>query len=169
VLIGLDAAGRPACGPCSGVDLDYLCPTCGEAGRIYEAERCFRCTLKNRLASILADPAGDVPQQLRPLVDAMLSAERPRSVLVWLGKSPSAILLTRLAAPGQPITHQLLDTMPADPALNYLRQLLVHTGVLPARIEHLDRLTTWLGQELADRPSRMSAWYGRSRPGIDCT
>jgi hypothetical protein len=42
--------------------------------------------------------------------------------------------------------------MPGDPALNYLRQLLVHTGVLPTRVEHLDRLTPWLEHELAGRP-----------------
>ena len=83
----------------------------------------------------------------------MLSAEKPRSVLVWLGKSPSAKLLTRLAGLGQPITHELLDTEPADQALNYLRQLLVHPGVLATRIEHLDRLAPWLDQELTDRPA----------------
>jgi hypothetical protein len=153
VLIGLDTAGRPACGPCSGVDLDYRCPTCGDPGRTYEAGRCYRCVLDSRLTSLLAGPDGAVPHQLRPLSAALLSTEKPRSVVVWRGKSRAAQLLRNLAGLGQPLTHELLDTMPADQGLNYLRQLLVHTGVLPTRIEQLDRLTPWLDQELADRPA----------------
>jgi hypothetical protein len=43
---------------------------------------CSRLGQTRRITGILADPAGDVPQQLRPLVSAMLSAEKPRSVLV---------------------------------------------------------------------------------------
>jgi hypothetical protein len=109
--------------------------------------------LERRLTGILAGPDGAVPQQLRPLVEALPSAEKPRSVVVWLGKSRAAQLLTDLAGLGQPLTHELLDTVHADQALNYLRQLLVHTAVLPTRIEHLDRLAPWLDQELADRPA----------------
>jgi hypothetical protein len=153
VLIGMDTAGRPACGPCSGVELDYRCTICGEPGGVYEAGGCYRCVLERRLTGILAGPDGAVPQQLRPLVEALPSAEKPRSVVVWLGKSRAAQLLTDLAGLGQPLTHELLDTVHADQALNYLRQLLVHTAVLPTRIEHLDRLAPWLDQELADRPA----------------
>jgi len=56
---------------------------------------------------------GRVAPQLRPLVDALTQADRPRSILGWLQKSPGARLLAQLAAEGTPITHDLLDQQPA--------------------------------------------------------
>jgi hypothetical protein len=166
VLIGIDRAGRGICGPCAGWDLDYLCPTCGEAGRIYEKQRCFRCTVEARLRDMLADQTGEIPQQLHPLVTAMLAADQPRSVLVWLGKSPAAQLLRDLGTRDQPLSHRLLDELPPDQHVDYLRNLLVHTEILPVRIEQIERLTPWLERHLATVPATharlihpFATWY----------
>ncbi len=133
VLIGADPAGQPICGPCAGVDVDYLCSACGQAGRVYAAGRCFRCVVGDRLRDMLGSSTGEVPEQLEPLATALGSTDRPRSVLVWLGRSRAARLLTHLTATGEPISHELLDTLPADNDVHYVRHILVRTGVLPQR------------------------------------
>ena len=71
----------------------------------------------------------------------------------WLGTSRSARLLGRLARTGDPITHDLLDDLPQDQALHYVREVLVSSGVLPARNEHLERLAPWLEHLLHDKPA----------------
>jgi hypothetical protein len=102
---------------------------------------------------MLGAATGQIPAQLQPLTDALLAAEKPRSVLVWLRRSSAAQLLARLAALSQPITHDLLDCLPVNQDVHYVREILVHTGILPARLEYLDRLLPWLEQTLADRPA----------------
>src|SRR5207248_411990 len=45
-----------------------------------------------------------------------------------------------------------LDRLPQTRELHYLRGLMVATGVLPDREEHLDRLPAWLEQRLEHAP-----------------
>jgi hypothetical protein len=151
-LIALDDAGNEVCGPCAGVAVDYACRNCGHSGRLYANGRCTDCVLGERLRDLLAGPDGTVATQLNPLLDALAAANRSRSVLVWLQTSPSARLLAKLAAERRPITHELLDQLPPSQHLHYVRQVLVHTGVLPERHEDLDRIPPWLEQLLADQP-----------------
>ena len=65
----------------------------------------------------------------------------------------SARLLGGLARTGDPITHDLLDELPQTQALRYVRDMLVSSGVLPARNEHLERLAPWLEHLLHDKPT----------------
>ncbi|WP_432986986.1 hypothetical protein [Dactylosporangium sp. CA-233914] len=53
----------------------------------------------------------------------------------------------------EPITHDTLDRQPQTQPLHYIREVLVTSGVLPARDEHLERLRPWLDRVLADKPS----------------
>ncbi len=80
-----------------------------------------------------------------------------RSILGWLRKTESARLLTRLAADDQPITHDLLNKLPQTNGLYHVRQVLVLTGVLPERVEHLERITPWLNSLLATAPRHQAA------------
>src|SRR5664280_1348040 len=79
--------------------------------------------------------AGHVSAQLRPLLEALARTEDARGVLCWLKRSPNARLLADLAAAGRPLSHDLLDELPPSRYLHYVRQTLVHTGVLPERHE----------------------------------
>ncbi|HEV3169947.1 MAG TPA: hypothetical protein VGZ32_06390 [Actinocrinis sp.] len=85
--------------------------------------------------------------------DALVNVEHPVSILGWLRKSASARLLAQLAAKGEPITHQMLDGLPQSRNLHYVRQVLVHTGVLPDRVEYLERIGPWLDHVLLDVPT----------------
>ncbi len=153
-LIGTDEQGRPICGPCAGAPrLDYACRDCGRAGKIHSGRRCFSCVLAERARSLLAGPGGDVPAQLHPLLEALCTVTNPATVVRWLGASRSARLLGNLARTGDPITHDLLDSLPQDQSLHYVREVLVNSGVLPARNEHLERLAPWLEHVLHDKPA----------------
>lgn len=151
-LIAHNEAGEEICGPCSGLPGLYLCPGCGRGGRLYADGRCPHCVLAQRLEQHLAGPDDHVSGQLRPVLDSLAAAEDARAVLCWLKRSPNAKLLGELAAAGRPLSHDLLDELPPSRYEHYVRQTLVHTGVLPERHEDLDRIPAWLDQLLADKP-----------------
>jgi len=151
-LIAAEADGRPICGPCAGAPLDFACRRCGQHGRLYAEGTCTRCVMIARLQDLLAGPDGAISRQLAPVLAAFSDVEHPISILGWLRRSDSAQLLAHLASEERPITHGLLDELPPGRCLDYVRQILVHTGVLPERLEHLERITPWLDQLLAERP-----------------
>ncbi|WP_326809886.1 hypothetical protein OIE62_38970 [Streptomyces scopuliridis] len=45
-----------------------------------------------------------------------------------------------------------MDELPPSRNQRYIRQLLVHTGILDERNEDLERIPGWLEHELADKP-----------------
>lgn len=102
---------------------------------------------------MLAGPGGEVSAQLHPLFAALTTVTNPATVVTWLGKSRSAQLLGSLARTGSPVTHDLLDDLPQTQALRYVRDMLVSSGVLPARNEHLERLAPWMEHLLDDKPA----------------
>ncbi|MCW6005362.1 hypothetical protein K1W54_12325 [Micromonospora sp. CPCC 205371] len=144
--------GNRICGPCVGVDLVYACQQCGRSGDLVEAGRCARCVLSERLTDLLTGPRGAVSPHLEPVRIALITSDRPRSLLPWLRHSATARLMASLAQANQPITHDALDALPPRPAVHNLRELLIVAGVLPARNEDLDRIPAWLTQLLADAP-----------------
>ncbi len=89
---------------------------------------------------------------MHPLFVALTTVTNPATVVTWLGKSRSARLLGALARTGNPVTHDQLDDLPQTQALHYVREMLVSSGVLPARNEHLERLAPWLEHLLHDKP-----------------
>lgn len=151
-LVGVNDGGGPACGPCSGVDIDYTCRTCGRAGYPYAQGSCDRCVLKERIKDLLAGPDGTVSEQLRGVVAALNDVPYPARTLRWLRGGRAAQMLVSIAKDGKEVTHQLLDSMPPGPGLNYLRGVLVHAGALPQRDEYLERMSPWLDGLLEDCP-----------------
>ena len=153
-LIGGDAQAPSTCGPCAGLDVDYNCRRCGEGGRIYADGTCSRCILGDRLDDLLQQVDGTIPPQLRPLRNALAVVEHPVTILGWLRKSASARLVASLASDGNLVTHEHLNRLAQDRSLHIVRQILVHTGVLPQRKEYLERLGPWLEERLASVPGR---------------
>ena len=151
VLIGLDDSGRRICGPCAGTTLDYRCRHCGQPGVEVDG-RCSRCVTADLLTDALRGPESGIPGPLRPLVAALQAAPDPRSVAVWLKGSAAADLLRALALTGQPVTHAVLDALAPGRHVNYVREILVRTEILPPRNDELGRLQPWLQRQLADQP-----------------
>ncbi|MCC3651448.1 hypothetical protein LIX60_08190 [Streptomyces sp. S07_1.15] len=152
MLVGQDGEGRDICGPCSGSDITFSCVRCGFPGDIYAAGCCTRCVVKDRVHDLLAQDDGMVTPQLLPLAQCLTEAEHPRSIRGWLSRSPAAKLLAALVSQHAEITHEHLDSLPQDPNLRYIRELLVTAKILPRRHETFARLELWAAKILAARP-----------------
>ncbi|MGW8985756.1 hypothetical protein ACWGQ9_24250 [Streptomyces parvus] len=153
-MIGLSTAGQALCGPCSGVDLTYTCSQCGHSGDLYQAGRCARCVLNERLTYLLVTDGGTIPPDLDAVRQALCAADRPRSLFSWLDRSKVPRMLVELAATGEPITHERLDALPVTHATHYARELLVTAGVLPLRDEYLERQPVWVERLLDAAPEQ---------------
>lgn len=154
-LIATDQAGRGICGPCAGVEVDFACAQCGCAGNLYQRGRCAACVLANRLAALLADDTGTIPDHLGELHRALTNSPSGPT-LTWLTRGRHAGHLAALArATSSEITHHDLDALPHSRSVDSLRALLVHTGVLPDRAEHLDRIEPWVRRLVAEQPARV--------------
>jgi len=144
------------------------CLPCRDAGHILEpdliepADRTRRRrhetahdVVRQRLEKILTVPDNGIAEQLAPLIDLYQQVCNPDWVMQWLnGPHPGTILLNELATRThrEPITHQLLDSYPQSYTVHRLRDLLVHSGILPERPELLERIQPWLDQVLSGRP-----------------
>jgi hypothetical protein len=144
------AIDEPLCAACARPDADFWrsCPSCGQPGRIH-AGRCARCAVKRRLRELLSGDNGEIRPDLQALHDAFVAARRPDTVAAWLDKSAAPAILRNLT--GQPLTHASLDALPAGKAVEHLRSVLVATGTLPPRDEHMARLDRWITAVVADR------------------
>jgi hypothetical protein len=152
VLVAADTQGRPVCGPCAGWDgPTFSCQGCG-APDMLENGRCPRCVLAAVTGDLIAAAAPEVRGQLTQLAGALLAVSRPRSALRWLRTSGGARILADLAAGSEPVSHALLDQIPPSPELHHLRDRLVITGILPERLEYLDRIPAWTSQLVVGKP-----------------
>lgn len=140
-----DPDGRSLCSDCAGLPLLSVCVACGAEDRLYEAGRCFACTLRHRLDDLI----GDSPA-LAGLQDALAESLSPRAAVRWLAKPETRQVLGAMAAGELPVSHEALDGLPATKSLAHLRQVLVSAGVLPDRDEDTTRLEVWMDQQLAN-------------------
>ncbi|GCB51334.1 site-specific integrase [Streptomyces sp. NL15-2K] len=145
---------QPLCGPCTNPtdDLWQPCPGCGSTERLNASRRCLRCVLHRRLEELIPASNSTIPAQLRVLREALASAERPKSALQWLAVNTVSTALKDISAGRRELTHQALDEMPAGKALDHFRSVLVATGALPARDEHLARLEQLVTELIAAHP-----------------
>lgn len=141
---------QPLCSTCTRPDPEFWrsCPGCGQPGRIHPG-LCARCKVQQRLRALLGDDTGEIRPQLQALYRALGAVDRPDTLASWLARSAAPAILRSLE--GQPLTHQLLDDLSAGKPVEHLRSMLVATGILPPRDEHLARLERWIICSLAER------------------
>ncbi|MBO0882841.1 MAG: hypothetical protein J2P17_21405 [Mycobacterium sp.] len=134
------------CPNCGSSDLK-TCPTCGST--VLSAFGCHGCRLNRRLDRLIRSGDAARADQLRPFLDALRRADKPLSSIEWLGRrTPGRVIFDDLLQGRLDVSHESLDEAAtlARPgsrrvtSVDYLRQMLVDTGVLPARDEHLHRL-----------------------------
>ena len=121
-----------------------VCVRCGDEGPSRGVQKgepvCLRCLALARLDEVLTGDDGRVPKALTSLRDVIISAEQPRTLSVWLDRSPGVAVLRDLVTGEVAMTHEGLDALPQNASLNHLRQLLVACGALPERDPSLARL-----------------------------
>lgn len=159
VLIGRTLDGTRICGPCAGVKTDYVCQCCGRAGAQFYSGLCEYCSARRRAVELLWAADG-VPRELAPLVEVIATERDPRAAIRWMARPRVAALLRHLAALGKPITHAELDQLPPTNTLHNLRHLLVYAGIIPPRIEPLERIEPWLASLLERLPAHQSKVIG---------
>lgn len=142
----------PLCGACAVPDPGFWrsCPSCGTTGRLTSGP-CRRCNLHQQLDDLLAGPDGAIRPELRILHQTLAQVDGPATVLGWLSRTAVRALLAELAAGQRPLTHDALDQLPASKTLAHLRAILVATGSLTERDEHLTGLERWITDTLATR------------------
>jgi hypothetical protein len=140
----------PLCATCTRPDLSFWkgCPACGHPQ--LSTRSCTRCNLRQRLRALLADHDGDVRAELRGPHDTLASSERPNLVLAWLNKTAIASVRREFGTGQRALNHAALDELPASKPVEHLRAILVATGTLPPRDEHLARLERWIARTLAE-------------------
>ena len=137
------------CAACAGIAVTHACGDCGTEDKLFEKERCARCSLRRRAAALLSGRDGEVPGDLAGVFEAICSARTPRAALNWLRAGAGAAILADLAAGRLAATHEALDQHPRPRAAGHLRQMLVTGGVLAPRDEELARTEQWLAALLA--------------------
>jgi hypothetical protein len=147
---------EPRCALCTVPDPDtepprwHHCPTCHRRGPA--AGACAHCRLGTTLR-VLLTVEGRVRPELLPLLAWWQSVDRPANVRQWLTHRPAAQTLLRGLADGTiPVSHTGLDQLEDNKTVGHLRRVLVASGVLPERDEHLHRLERWLRNTIDDIP-----------------
>jgi hypothetical protein len=150
-LIRGGTLAKPLCAACTRPDPSFWqgCPGCGHPQ--LSTRSCTRCNLRQRLQVLLADHDGDVRAELRGLHDNLAGSERPNLVLAWLNKTAIASVLREFGTGQRAVSHAALDELPPSKPVEHLRAILVATGTLPPRDEHLARLERWVARILAER------------------
>jgi len=150
-LVRSGTLAQPRCGSCteSNPELWKSCPDCGEATKLVEG-LCQACCVGRRLDEALAGPDGTVRSELILLRDSM-AAERPDTTLDWLRKPAVARLLSDLGSGRLALTHEALDGTGPTKVVRHLRAVLVSTGALPPRDEHMVTLEGWVAEMVASR------------------
>lgn len=151
ILAFLDADSRHVCAGCAGQPTRFACAECGSEEHPH-GRRCGRCVLDERLTAILSDATGEVNTALVPLHRMLLDTDEPLTTLTWIRRNHGLAILKRMAIGVVPITHQALDTVTPARHRNYLRDLLVSSGVLPAQDVDLERTMEWLAEFLTALP-----------------
>jgi hypothetical protein len=143
----------PLCARCLNPDPGFWsrCPDCGQTWML-SPRTCNRCILSQRISELTGDGTGQLRPGLTALRQALTSAERPDLILDWLSRSKVRTILATIGRSGQPLTHDLLDQLPPTKTLAHVRDVLVASGSLPARDEHLTRLEQQAAAMIAARP-----------------
>ncbi|EWM12030.1 hypothetical protein [Kutzneria sp. 744] len=148
LLPGRDDTGHPICRDCAGIARSFFCRRCHHEGLLVSDKLCERCTLTDRLTTVLDDGTGQPRAELLPLLDKLRLTDTPHSGLTWLDKPGTADLLTALATGATAISHDALAAHPAWRKATYLRELLIVCGILPPIDKQLMLFQRWLDTQL---------------------
>jgi hypothetical protein len=134
--------GGPRCAPCAGILHNF---------------HCARCALRDDLTALLLTNPADQTTANR-LVDVLCQADRPESIITWKGSAKVQVLLTAVSSGQTPLTHDILDSHrdKAWRAVDHLRALLVHHGLLPHQDPYLSRFEAWIDVKLRPLPAEVA-------------
>jgi len=173
LLPGRSADGTPICRDCAGITRpEMLCVRCGAEAERFRGGACIRCVITEDLESLLR-PTDPPDLRLVRLVQVLANARRPESINTWMRGKRARELLTQIGERKIELTHEALDQLPRSPAVEHLRDILIHHRMIIAPDDrHLAIFERWLAKrldELHDRPQiasiieQYATWHHLSR------
>lgn len=150
-LVGVDDRGVGVCGPCSGDERNWTCSACGQVDLLL-GSRCLACTVKAEVTELLTSPSGHIDPQLNGIRTYLIDDTTPDRTLGIIRYTEWVRLLRELIATQRPLTHEVIDELPAGSPANHLRIVLEHTGVIEPRADDLGFLDAWLRDFLSAVP-----------------
>ena len=163
----------PGCSRC-GTSSAVRCAVCGDDRFAFRvgAHGCLRCRLHHHVDRLSdgADPTRTA--LLRPFLDGLRQSEDPRAALDWISKRRTArAVITEMLHATAPVSHETLDQAGAracvtSTSVEYLRQLLVDSQVLPARHEPLSRVERTIDRRLATCSGRPRQSCAATPPSV---
>jgi hypothetical protein len=121
-------------------------PICGVC---FTTPRCIRCVLRTDLDALLHHRTPP-DLSLKRLIEVLAGAARPESIYTSMRGANTKELLTGLGTRSITLTHESFDALPASCSVEYLRELLVHHGMLPDRDRQLAAFEAWLTARIHD-------------------
>lgn len=155
VLPGLRPADAVAiCTSCAAFQPSYACSRCGHEGQLHARRLCTRCTLSDRLTSLLDDGTGRIRPALLPLHELLVAMDNPRTGLNWLdgrtaNPKAASMLLRGLGNGDIELTHEAFHRLQPWRVAAHLRELLMSCGLLPLMDKQICLFERWLGEHLA--------------------
>lgn len=146
------------------------CSVCGQRALGRRTTRngrpwCFGCQATDRIDQLLAGADGTIAPWIKDVRVALVEGVSARSILTNWNRLESLTLLARLAREHDQASHEALDAEGERFSVNYLRAVLVSTGVLPDRDEHATRLRRYaesvIGQVADARHRQTLGKYAR--------
>ncbi len=161
VAARLDDVG-PLCSGCLKLEPAYFsnCVQCGKYGRTYHRGLCNDCACPGVLQQLFSRDDGQLGLAAAKVVDALGKCDS-RAVLRWAQRTrQEGQLAIGIRDFGDVLDHEALDGLPPSKSVEWLRNVLVEAGALPARDVYLRRtelfVTTRL-QTVANREDRVVA------------
>lgn len=111
---------------------------------------CFSCQATDRIDQRLSRSDGSIASWIKDVRDSLTDGVSARSILTNWNRIESLTLLARLAREHDQLSHEALDAEGERVSVNYLRAVLVSTGVLPDRDEHATRLRRYAESVIDD-------------------
>ena len=143
---------RPLCATCTRPDPSFWkrCPTCAETTKLTDGP-CVRCDIRQQLTGLLGGPDGAIRPELQALYQNLAAVERPATVARWLKHEHTRSVLGGLSSGKLALAHETLDRLRPAKTVEHLRAVLVATGALEARDEHMVRLEAWVTAAIGTR------------------
>ncbi|MBG6185599.1 hypothetical protein IWX65_003580 [Arthrobacter sp. CAN_A214] len=149
LLPGRTTDGADNCRDCAGITTTMTCDSCGTETERFRAGHCIRCVLKTDLDQLL-HPHSPPDLRLKRLIGVLTEAERPESIYTWMRGAKTKELLEGLGTRTIALNHAAFDTLPSSRSVEYLRELLIHHGMLEDRDRQLAAFERWLVTRILD-------------------
>ncbi|WDH77402.1 hypothetical protein PTQ19_07530 [Microbacterium esteraromaticum] len=173
LLPGRDADGEAICRDCAGITRpEMVCIRCGAEAERFRGGACARCVVTGDLEALLK-PTNPPDLRLARLVHVLANVRRPESIYTWMRGKRAHELLTQIGERSIELTNESLDQLPRSPAVDHLRDILIHHRMIIAPEDrYLAIFERWLAKrldELHDRPriasviEQYATWHHLSR------